>query len=104
VLRRWDDLARRRSVQRMVELSVALATGSLEESRTGKSYQIHRAGAPVRVERQVLAIVQNLAVPFDRRDWLRCQALVSAGYQFAVGRRKGRMTAGARMHEQAGGR
>jgi glycosyltransferase involved in cell wall biosynthesis len=33
---------------------------------------------------RVLIIVQNLAVPFDRRVWLECQALVSAGYRVAV--------------------
>jgi glycosyltransferase involved in cell wall biosynthesis len=33
---------------------------------------------------RVLIIVQNLPVPFDRRVWLECQALVSAGYQVAV--------------------
>ena len=36
------------------------------------------------VNRRVLIIVQNLPVPFDRRVWLECQALVSAGYQVAV--------------------
>jgi len=36
------------------------------------------------VQRRVLIIVQNLPVPFDRRVWLECQALVSAGYQVAV--------------------
>jgi glycosyltransferase involved in cell wall biosynthesis len=36
------------------------------------------------VERRVLIIVQNLPVPFDRRVWLECQALVSAGYEVAV--------------------
>jgi glycosyltransferase involved in cell wall biosynthesis len=36
------------------------------------------------VERRVLIIVQNLPVPFDRRVWLECQALVSAGYRVAV--------------------
>jgi glycosyltransferase involved in cell wall biosynthesis len=34
--------------------------------------------------KRVLIIVQNLPVPFDRRVWLECQALVSAGYQVAV--------------------
>ena len=34
--------------------------------------------------RRVLIIVQNLPVPFDRRVWLECQALVAAGYQVAV--------------------
>jgi glycosyltransferase involved in cell wall biosynthesis len=33
---------------------------------------------------RVLIIVQNLPVPFDRRVWLECQALVAGGYQVAV--------------------
>jgi glycosyltransferase involved in cell wall biosynthesis len=33
---------------------------------------------------RILIIVQNLPVPFDRRVWLECQALVSAGYQVSV--------------------
>jgi glycosyltransferase involved in cell wall biosynthesis len=33
---------------------------------------------------RVLIIVQNLPVPFDRRVWLECQALISAGYRVAV--------------------
>jgi glycosyltransferase involved in cell wall biosynthesis len=33
---------------------------------------------------RVLVIVQNLPVPFDRRVWLECHALVSAGYEVAV--------------------
>ena len=33
---------------------------------------------------RVLIIVQNLPVPFDRRVWLECRALVSAGYQVSV--------------------
>ena len=32
----------------------------------------------------VLIIVQNLPVPFDRRVWLECQALVAASYRVAV--------------------
>jgi glycosyltransferase involved in cell wall biosynthesis len=36
------------------------------------------------VKCRVLIIVQNLPVPFDRRVWLECQALISAGYQVAV--------------------
>ena len=47
-------------------------------------YQIVGQGALVGVESRVLIIVQNLPVPFDRRVWLECQALVSAGYQVAV--------------------
>jgi glycosyltransferase involved in cell wall biosynthesis len=33
---------------------------------------------------RVLIIVQNLPVPFDRRVWLECQALVSAGHRVAI--------------------
>ena len=33
---------------------------------------------------RVLIIVQNLPVPFDRRVWLECRALASAGYSVAV--------------------
>ena len=32
----------------------------------------------------MLIIVQNLPLPFDRRVWLECQALVSAGYRVAA--------------------
>jgi glycosyltransferase involved in cell wall biosynthesis len=42
-------------------------------------------GALVEVkQRRVLIIVQNLPLPFDRRVWLECQALASAGYQVAA--------------------
>jgi glycosyltransferase involved in cell wall biosynthesis len=34
--------------------------------------------------RHVLIIVQNLPVPLDRRVWLECQALTSAGYEVSV--------------------
>ena len=34
--------------------------------------------------RRVLIIVQNLSVPFDRRVWLECRALVDAGYGVSV--------------------
>jgi len=33
---------------------------------------------------RILIIVQNLPVPFDRRVWLECQALVSDGYRITV--------------------
>jgi len=46
--------------------------------------------AHVEVKHRVLIIVQNLPVPFDRRVWLECQALVSAGYRVAVVCPKGR--------------
>ena len=39
---------------------------------------------------RILIIVQNLPVPFDRRVWLECQALVSAGYRVVVVCPKGR--------------
>jgi hypothetical protein len=38
----------------------------------------------------VLIIVQNPAMPFDRRVWLECQALVSDGHEVAVVCPKGR--------------
>ncbi|MGH3188640.1 MAG: glycosyltransferase family 4 protein [Streptosporangiaceae bacterium] len=50
----------------------------------GMSYQTVAQSALVGVKRRVLIIVQNLPVPFDRRVWLECQALTSAGYQVAV--------------------
>jgi glycosyltransferase involved in cell wall biosynthesis len=56
----------------------------------GCPYHDHRLGALVNVERRVLIIVQNLPVPFDRRVWLECQALISAGYQVTVVCPKGR--------------
>ena len=37
---------------------------------------------------RILIIVQNLPLPFDRRVWLECQALVSAGYRVARSARK----------------
>jgi glycosyltransferase involved in cell wall biosynthesis len=33
---------------------------------------------------RILIVVQNLPVPFDRRVWLECQALTSAGHRVAV--------------------
>ena len=33
---------------------------------------------------RILIIVQNLPVPFDRRVWLECQALVTAGHEVSV--------------------
>jgi glycosyltransferase involved in cell wall biosynthesis len=48
------------------------------------SYRGHLPRAPAGAKHRVLIIVQNLPVPFDRRVWLECQALVSAGYRVAV--------------------
>jgi glycosyltransferase involved in cell wall biosynthesis len=39
---------------------------------------------PSGVGKRILIIVQNLPVPFDRRVWLECQALTSAGYRVSV--------------------
>jgi glycosyltransferase involved in cell wall biosynthesis len=33
---------------------------------------------------RILIVVQNLPVPFDRRVWLECQALVAAGHEVSV--------------------
>lgn len=43
-------------------------------------------GPPVREikKRKVLIIVENLSVPFDRRVWRECMALIDAGYQVSV--------------------
>ena len=41
-------------------------------------------GGPGDVGKRILIIVQNLPVPFDRRVWLECQALISAGYRVTV--------------------
>jgi glycosyltransferase involved in cell wall biosynthesis len=46
---------------------------------------IGEGGAKLRSRpKRVLIIVQNLPVPFDRRVWLECQALVAAGYDVSV--------------------
>jgi glycosyltransferase involved in cell wall biosynthesis len=39
---------------------------------------------------RILIIVQNLPVPFDRRVWLECRALTTAGYDVTVVSPKGR--------------
>jgi glycosyltransferase involved in cell wall biosynthesis len=48
-----------------------------------KTSGVDRAARRTRRKR-VLIIVQNLPVPFDRRVWLECQALVAAGYEVSV--------------------
>src|SRR5437763_3906036 len=53
-------------------------------------YHRHHRCALVLMKRRILIIVQNLPVPFDRRVWLECQALTSAGYQVSVVCPKGR--------------
>lgn len=46
---------------------------------------------------RVLIIVQNLPVPFDRRVWLECQALVAADYDVTVVCPKGKHDPGYQM-------
>ena len=69
-----------------VPTPVADWTSSVNRSR----YHDRPPAALVDVKPRVLIIVQNLPVPFDRRVWLECQALVSAGYRVAVVCPKGR--------------
>ena len=52
--------------------------------RCARRITISPAALLWRCERRILIIVQNLPVPFDRRVWLECQALASAGYRVAV--------------------
>jgi glycosyltransferase involved in cell wall biosynthesis len=61
-----------------------LRTASKQEPKGAKE---SKRAAP---EARILIIVQNLPVPFDRRVWLECRALVSAGYRVAVVCPKGR--------------
>jgi len=46
--------------------------------------RLPRLRRPQRDRPRVLIIVQNLPVPFDRRVWLECQALVAAWYGVSV--------------------
>ena len=49
------------------------------------AYQEYRLDPLVGVQKpRILIIVQNLPLPFDRRVWLECQALLSAGYRVAA--------------------
>ena len=66
----------------MVTTSSSHHNGAKRKSGSGVSQP--PLGALVLMKRRVLIIVQNLPVPFDRRVWLECQALVSAGYRVAV--------------------
>ena len=50
--------------------------------------------------KHVLIIVQNLPVPFDRRVWLECQALKSAGYEVSVVCPKGSRGPRLRSHRR----
>jgi len=54
-------------------------------SRTRKSRRAGPTpGEAVEEKPEILVIVQNLPVPFDRRVWLECQALIAAGYAVSV--------------------
>lgn len=50
-----------------------------------------------RARPRVLIIVQNLPVPFDRRVWLECQALVAADYDVTVVCPKGKGDPGSQV-------
>ena len=50
---------------------------------------------------RVLIIVQNLPVPLDRRVWLECRSLRSAGYEVSVICPKGPSDPGYALHELA---
>jgi glycosyltransferase involved in cell wall biosynthesis len=65
-----------------------MMTGLLPIQR-GVSREIHsipreRDEAAARHDPHVLIIVQNLPVPLDRRVWMECQALITAGYRVSV--------------------
>jgi glycosyltransferase involved in cell wall biosynthesis len=49
-----------------------------------RRWRMPRTWRRARRRRGVLIIVQNLPVPFDRRVWQQCQALVAAGYNVSV--------------------
>jgi glycosyltransferase involved in cell wall biosynthesis len=64
--------------------------GHLSTATVGRPAPNGTSGSPGRRPPRILIIVQNLPVPFDRRVWLECQALISAGYRVAVVCPKGR--------------
>ena len=75
---------RQRGRERAAQLAAARTidlSGRLGDRRRGAA-RLRRSGL-VNGPR-VLIIVQNLPVPFDRRVWLECQALVAAGYDVTV--------------------
>ena len=65
---------------RVARRQMALQSPSASGRPAGNGGFLHETPQPTRL----LIIVQNLPVPFDRRVWLECQALISAGYQVAV--------------------
>ena len=52
--------------------------------RVAPRYHDRPLKTPMSVTCRILIIVQNLPLPIDRRVWLECQALTSAGYRVAV--------------------
>jgi glycosyltransferase involved in cell wall biosynthesis len=56
---------------------------SRNPGRRASRYSRRNSDRTTRAPR-VLIIVQNLPVPFDRRVWLECQALVEAGHDVSV--------------------
>ena len=59
-------------------------SGHLSTATEGRAAPDSASGSLGRQPARLLIIVQNLPVPFDRRVWLECQALISAGYRVAV--------------------
>ena len=58
--------------------------GHLSTATEGRAAPDSASGSLGRQPARLLIIVQNLPVPFDRRVWLECQALISAGHRVAV--------------------
>src|SRR3984957_2796848 len=64
-----------------------LTSGGTDDVRNprGGAMRVQASGeVPPGSAERVLIIVQNLPVPFDRRVWLECNALVAAGYEVSV--------------------
>jgi glycosyltransferase involved in cell wall biosynthesis len=58
-------------------------SSAAQRGAPGQEQPAHEPVKP-RKRGRVLILVQNLSVPFDRRVWLECQALIGAGVQVAV--------------------
>lgn len=63
----------------VTDLKQALGPPSVEYAMNPPAFAGRRRG-----DRRILILVQNLSVPFDRRVWLECQSLISAGFKVAV--------------------
>jgi glycosyltransferase involved in cell wall biosynthesis len=77
--------ARRLAVERRIESNSGL---SVPQAGLGSPFQGSTACKPA-TRRRILIVVENLSVPFDRRVWRECMALVEAGYQVSAVSPKG---------------